>query len=89
VIPSARSEGGVRLYTEPLARLRVVKRMKPLGFTLDEMHELLQLLDALAEDTTPGEHRTHLLALFHAAADARVQAARAALHRGRLRPADV
>ena len=49
VVPSARSEGGFRLYTDPdLDRLRVVKRMKPLGFTLEEMRDLLRLLDALA-----------------------------------------
>lgn len=80
VVPSARSEGGFRLYTEPdLDRLRVVKRMKPLGFTLDEMRDLLALLDGLAEDTTPDESRAALreqLAMFHAAAQARVQALR-------------
>ncbi|PRX46687.1 DNA-binding transcriptional MerR regulator [Prauserella shujinwangii] len=46
VIPSARSQGGFRLYTEPdVERLLLVKRMKPLGFQLDEMRELLELLD--------------------------------------------
>ncbi|WP_199432961.1 MerR family transcriptional regulator [Qaidamihabitans albus] len=45
VTPSARSQGGFRLYTEPdVARLRLAKRMKPLGFQLDEMRELLALL---------------------------------------------
>lgn len=80
VTPSARSDGGFRLYTEPdLDRLRVVKRMKPLGFTLDEMRDLLQILDALTDDTTPGDERILLrerLAMFHAAAQARVQALR-------------
>ncbi|WP_428966051.1 MerR family transcriptional regulator [Micromonospora fluostatini] len=80
VLPSARSEGGFRLYTEPdLARLAVVKRMKPLGFTLDEMRDLLAILDGLAHDTTPGAERAALrerLAMFHTAAQARVDALR-------------
>lgn len=34
VTPSARSQGGFRLYTESdVARLMVIRRMKPLGFT--------------------------------------------------------
>ncbi|MBO8194962.1 MerR family transcriptional regulator [Streptomyces oryzae] len=48
VIPSARSQGGFRLYTEAdVARLMVIRRMKPLGFTLDEMRELLTATDRL------------------------------------------
>ncbi|WP_435870437.1 MerR family transcriptional regulator [Micromonospora noduli] len=78
IVPSARSEGGFRLYTEPdLDRLAVVKRMKPLGFTLDEMRDLLTVLDAL--DTTTGADRAALLdrlAMFHTAATTRVTALR-------------
>ncbi|WP_430500322.1 MerR family transcriptional regulator [Micromonospora trifolii] len=74
IVPSARSEGGFRLYTEPdLDRLAVVKRMKPLGFTLDEMRDLLTVLDAL--DTATGADRVALLdrlAMFHSAATTRV-----------------
>jgi DNA-binding transcriptional MerR regulator len=48
VIPSARSQGGFRLYTEAdVARLMVIRRMKPLGFTLDQMRELLEATDRL------------------------------------------
>jgi DNA-binding transcriptional MerR regulator len=48
VIPSARSQGGFRLYTESdVARLMVIRRMKPLGFTLDEMRDLLAATDRL------------------------------------------
>ncbi|WP_217168570.1 MerR family transcriptional regulator [Streptomyces sp. AC512_CC834] len=48
VVPSARSQGGFRLYTETdVARLMVVRRMKPLGFTLDEMRDLLEATDRL------------------------------------------
>ena len=49
VLPTGRSEGGFRLYGEDaVTRLEVVKRMKPLGFTVEEMRELLTLLDELA-----------------------------------------
>jgi DNA-binding transcriptional MerR regulator len=52
VIPSARSQGGFRLYTETdVARLMVIRRMKPLGFTLDQMRDLLDITDRL--DTDP------------------------------------
>ncbi|MFI5593925.1 MerR family transcriptional regulator [Amycolatopsis sp. NPDC051758] len=46
VVPSARSQGGFRLYTEPdVERLQLIKRMKPLGFQLEEMRDLLAILD--------------------------------------------
>ncbi|QUC01952.1 MULTISPECIES: MerR family transcriptional regulator [Cellulosimicrobium] len=49
VPPSARSDGGFRLYTEKdVQRLLVVRRMKPLGFTLEEMADLLEISDRLA-----------------------------------------
>lgn len=45
-VPSARSQGGFRLYTEPdVERLELIKRMKPLGFQLEEMGDLLAVLD--------------------------------------------
>ncbi|MET3637043.1 MerR family transcriptional regulator [Curtobacterium oceanosedimentum] len=52
--PSGRTEGGFRLYTDTdLARLLIIRRMKPLGFTLEQMAELLAVVDALeaADDT--------------------------------------
>ncbi|XUZ97966.1 MerR family transcriptional regulator [Streptomyces araujoniae] len=51
VTPSARSQGGFRLYTETdVARLMVIRRMKPLGFTLDQMRDLLNATDRLDGD---------------------------------------
>lgn len=48
VAPSARSQGGFRLYTDnDVARLMVIRRMKPLGFTLDQMRDLLDATDRL------------------------------------------
>lgn len=46
VRPSARTEGGFRLYAEEhVRRLLLVKQMKALGLSLDEMRELLDLLE--------------------------------------------
>ena len=48
VTPSARTTGGFRLYTETdLDRLILIRRMKPLGFTLEEMKALLEAVDTL------------------------------------------
>ncbi|MDT0402588.1 MULTISPECIES: MerR family transcriptional regulator [Streptomyces] len=88
VIPSARSQGGFRLYTEAdVARLMVIRRMKPLGFTLDQMRDLLEATDRLdaADDTLDAAERDALLdrvrAYHQAAADQvdklRVQLSRA------------
>ncbi|WP_372983851.1 MerR family transcriptional regulator [Microbacterium sp.] len=47
--PSGRSEGGFRLYTQPdLERLLLIRRMKPLGFALEEMIDLLSIMEARA-----------------------------------------
>ena len=44
--PSGRSEGGFRLYTEgDLGRLLLIRRIKPLGYSLDQMGDLLRALD--------------------------------------------
>ena len=55
--PSSRTQGGFRLYTEPdVARLNLVKRMKPLGFSLEQARDLLGVLDALdAAEADSGE----------------------------------
>lgn len=46
--PSGRSDGGFRLYSaDDLSRLMVIRRMKPLGFSLEEMAELLAVIDGL------------------------------------------
>ncbi|MEV4712660.1 MerR family transcriptional regulator [Micromonospora sp. NPDC049374] len=78
IVPSARTDGGFRLYTEPdLDRLGVVKRMKPLGFTLDEMRDLLGILDALrAADVDERPALLDRLAMFHTLATTRVDALR-------------
>jgi DNA-binding transcriptional MerR regulator len=46
--PAARTDGGFRLYTaEQVERLLLIKRMKPLGFSVEEMRELLSAYDTL------------------------------------------
>jgi MerR family copper efflux transcriptional regulator len=77
VVPTARSEGGFRLYSEAdVARLDVVKRMKPLGFTLEEMQELLALLHDLEHASAGRSELLDRLRMFHEAATARVTALR-------------
>ncbi|MFF2230971.1 MerR family transcriptional regulator [Streptomyces anulatus] len=68
VAPSARSQGGFRLYTETdVARLMVIRRMKPLGFTLDQMRELLDATDRLdGDDQLDAGKREELLARVRA-----------------------
>lgn len=63
VVPSARSQGGFRLYTESdVQRLMVIRRMKPLGFTLDQMRDLLEATDRLdAPDALDARERDALL----------------------------
>jgi MerR family copper efflux transcriptional regulator len=76
VRPTARTDGGFRLYSEDdVARLEVIKRMKPLGFTLEEMQQLLTLLAGLAaapRDAVLADR----LRRFHEAATAGVVALR-------------
>lgn len=51
VPPSARSEGGFRLYTEAdVERLNHIRRVTPLGFSLEETAEILRLLEG--QDST-------------------------------------
>ena len=53
VPPSARSEGGFRLYTRAdVERLNHVRRITPLGFSLEETAEILTILEA--EEPTKG-----------------------------------
>ncbi|MFV2143921.1 MerR family transcriptional regulator [Isoptericola sp. G70] len=83
VIPSARSHGGFRLYTDSdIARLLLVKQMKPLDFSLEEMRDLLTTLDELERDDagTAGREATlERLSTFEAAAELRCQSLRAQL----------
>ncbi|MDJ0319057.1 MerR family transcriptional regulator [Pseudarthrobacter sp. PS3-L1] len=54
LLPAAsRTDGGFRVYAMgDVARLNLIKKMKPLGFSLEEMAELLEIL-GLLEDAAP------------------------------------
>ncbi|MGQ7295926.1 MerR family transcriptional regulator [Quadrisphaera sp. KR29] len=50
--PSARSEGGFRLYSRhDVDRLLVIRRMKPLGFSLEQMSDVMAIADAVDAET--------------------------------------
>ena len=54
--PAGRTDGGFRLYTDrEVDRLLRIKQMKPLGFTVQQMAELLAAYDAL--DSTDADVR--------------------------------
>lgn len=59
--PAARSQGGFRLYgPEQETRLHVLKAMKPLGFSLDEMRDFVDLLNEVSP-VKPGSPRALVL----------------------------
>lgn len=52
--PSGRTDGGFRLYTDDdLERFLLIRRMKPLGFSLEEMTELLEIIEARGGSAAP------------------------------------
>ena len=54
VPPSGRSEGGFRLYTqEDVDRLTHVRRITPLGFSLEETAEILAILEGQESEKLP------------------------------------
>lgn len=77
VEPSARTPGGFRLYSDDdIDRLALLKRMKPLGFTLEEMGDLLELRRRLRDEQLDGPDREAAagrLAMYATAAAARVE----------------
>ena len=64
--PSARTEGGFRLYTEQdVEKILLIRRMKPLGFTLDEMAVAMRDIEAVLDDTEDsGAARERLAAVL-------------------------
>lgn len=61
VAPEARTSGGFRLYTDDhVHRLQLIRRMKPLGFKLNEMRELLDARDAVHLDAADEVARRRL-----------------------------
>lgn len=71
LLTPTRSAGNFRLYTEAdVQRLLLIRQMKPLGFSLDDMRHLIAVLDELT--ATPGdEQRVRELRTFVATAQER------------------
>jgi MerR family copper efflux transcriptional regulator len=56
--PSGRTDGGFRLYTDDdVEKILVIRRMKPLGFTLEEMRAAMTDLETLRSPESSGEVR--------------------------------
>ena len=56
--PSGRTDGGFRLYTEgDVEKIMVIRRMKPLGFSLDQMKSAMSDLETLRDPTTSAPAR--------------------------------
>ncbi|RWZ51246.1 MerR family transcriptional regulator [Labedella phragmitis] len=73
VSASGRTEGGFRLYTQDdYDRLILIRRMKPLGFTLEEMAELLDIIDTM-RGTPDAASRAALERFVAEAADRRAK----------------
>jgi DNA-binding transcriptional MerR regulator len=63
VPPSGRTSGGFRLYTdEDIERLQLVKDLKPLDFSLEEMGEVLELRDRLDAEESGSDRHSQLRA---------------------------
>lgn len=56
--PSGRTDGGFRLYTEAdVEKVLVIRRMKPLGFSLDQMKAVMRDIEALDDPATDAGDR--------------------------------
>ena len=71
---TARTDGGFRVYSEDdVERLLVIKQMKPLGFSLEEMAEILQIFSA---GRPSDEEQAKLAAFLEKAVSERAKMAR-------------
>ncbi|GGI68931.1 hypothetical protein GCM10007175_02070 [Pseudarthrobacter scleromae] len=73
---TARTEGGFRVYSEDdVERLMVIKQMKPLGFSLEEMADILELFSS-QETGSAGDAQAKLAAYLEKAVAERAKMAR-------------
>jgi DNA-binding transcriptional MerR regulator len=83
--PAGRTEGGFRLYDEAgIGRLLLIMPMKPLGFSIDEIRELLTAYDTILDpDVADARHERAraVLAAAYAQAETRVAELKAATAR--------
>jgi DNA-binding transcriptional MerR regulator len=75
VTPERRTDGGFRLFTQThVDRLLMIKRMKPIGFSIQEMGQVLDARDTLQDTAADAAARADArgrLAEFAQLADAR------------------
>lgn len=77
VTPSDRTDAGYRLYTDvDLERILLIRRMKPLGFSLEQMGEVLAARDALEADPADRDARAALDSFVADAEERRAKLAR-------------
>jgi DNA-binding transcriptional MerR regulator len=73
--PSGRTEGGFRLYTElDVEKILVIRRMKPLGFPLEQMSATMRDIEVLRDHKVAERHdraRARLTAILADAAERR------------------
>ena len=80
--PSGRTDGGFRLYTEDdVDKILVIRRMKPLGFSLEQMKDVLAHIETLRDASWPPRPtrdaaRAHLDAIRDEAVERRAKLAR-------------
>ncbi|MCA1780850.1 MAG: MerR family transcriptional regulator [Dermatophilaceae bacterium] len=66
--PAGRTDGGFRLYDEGgIDRLLLIMPMKPLGFSIDEIRELLTASDTIADPTISDAEHAQARAILDAA----------------------
>ncbi|EFQ83523.1 transcriptional regulator, MerR family [Aeromicrobium marinum DSM 15272] len=83
VLPVARTDGGFRLYTDvSVERLELIKRVKPLGYSVEEIAEFLDLLDAAAVGA--GREELDRLATIHDDLKDRISALLAKVERAKV-----
>jgi DNA-binding transcriptional MerR regulator len=77
VVPSGRTRGGFRLYTEAdVERLLLVKAVRPLRLNLDETREMLAVRDRMLAGSQRGSEDEALVASYLAFAERRLAQAR-------------
>ena len=82
VVPSDRSAGGFRLYTEAdVVRLELVRRLRPLDLSLEQIRTLVETMDAAAAaDPDERADAADRLTMYRMLAESRVEALRAQVH---------
>lgn len=66
VEPTDRTEGGFRLYDDAaVERLLLIKPMKPLGFSIEQIRDLLGAFDTLADPASGDRDRAAAHTLVH------------------------